>query len=63
MKSLLCIYVKLCTSILYCVYQAEAEHEEKYFGALEKRERMEDKMAAITEVQVTLFHCAQVNVL
>lgn len=45
-----------------CIFcpQAEAEHEERYFGELEKKERMEDKMAAIKEVQVTLFHCAQV---
>lgn len=40
--------------------QAEAEHEDRYFSALEKKEQMEDKMGAIMEVPVKLFTCLQV---
>ena len=40
--------------------QAEAEHEEKYFMALEKKEKMEEKMDSVMEVQVKLFKCKQV---
>ena len=40
--------------------QAEAEHEEKYFMGLEKKEKMEEKMDSIKEVQVKLFKCKQV---
>ncbi|KAL3851925.1 hypothetical protein ACJMK2_015620 [Sinanodonta woodiana] len=39
--------------------EAEAEHEERYFLALEKKERMEDKMAAIHELPCKLFTCVQ----
>ena len=41
--------------------QAEAEHEEKYFMGLEKKEKMEEKMDSIKEVQVKLFKCKQVG--
>ncbi|XP_052282669.1 protein MCM10 homolog isoform X2 [Dreissena polymorpha] len=39
--------------------EAEAEHTDRYFGELEKRERMEDKMASIKEVEVNLVVCNQ----
>ncbi|XP_053376741.1 protein MCM10 homolog [Mercenaria mercenaria] len=39
--------------------EAEAEHEDRYFSALEKKEQMEDKMGAIIEVPVKLFVCLQ----
>ncbi|KAK3612028.1 hypothetical protein CHS0354_021704 [Potamilus streckersoni] len=39
--------------------EAEAEHEERYFMDLEKKERMEDKMAAIHELPCKLFTCLQ----
>ncbi|XP_052779218.1 protein MCM10 homolog isoform X1 [Mya arenaria] len=39
--------------------EAEAEQEERYFGKLEQRERMEDKMASIKEMDVTLYKCLE----
>ena len=47
--------------VLFYYKQAEAEHEEKYFIALEKKEKMEEKMDSVMEVEVKLFKCKQVS--
>ena len=47
--------------VLFYYKQAEAEHEEKYFMALEKKEKMEEKMDSVMEVEVKLFKCKQVS--
>lgn len=39
--------------------EVEAEHTEIYFSALEKKEKMEEKMDSIKEVPVQLYHCVQ----
>ena len=46
---------------LFVDIQAEAEHEDKYFMALEKKEKMEEKMDSVMEVEVKLFRCKQVG--
>ncbi|XP_046363448.2 protein MCM10 homolog isoform X1 [Haliotis rufescens] len=39
--------------------EAEAEREEKYFTELEKKEMMEEKMLAVTKLEVTVVTCRQ----
>ncbi|XP_067684495.1 protein MCM10 homolog [Haliotis asinina] len=39
--------------------EAEAEREEKYFTQLEKKEMMEEKMQAVTKLEVTVVTCRQ----
>lgn len=41
--------------------EVEAEAEERYFMEQEKKERLEDKMAATMEVNATVFTCKQCN--
>lgn len=43
------------------LFQAEAEREEKYFTELEKKEMMEEKMLAVTKLEVTVVTCRQVS--
>ena len=54
------LVVTILVILLIFLFQAESEHEERYFSALEKKEQMEDKMGAIMEVPVKLFVCLQV---
>ncbi|XP_069141681.1 protein MCM10 homolog [Argopecten irradians] len=39
--------------------EVEAEHEERYFMAMEKKEKYEDKMSSIMEMKCKVFTCLQ----
>ncbi|OWF36082.1 protein MCM10 homolog [Mizuhopecten yessoensis] len=41
--------------------EVEAEHEERYFMAMEKKEKYEDKMSSIMEMKCKVFTCVQCN--
>jgi len=41
--------------------EAELEREEVYFNALEKKERMEEKMQQVMSIDVNLYTCKQCN--
>ena len=41
--------------------QEEAEKEEQYFSALEKKEAMEEAMASVTQIKCKAVYCKQVH--
>ena len=44
------------------IFQLEAKRQNEYFGILEKKEAMEEKMSSVTTSKCKSFTCFQVRV-
>ena len=44
-----------------CPVQEEAEREEEYFAALEKKESMEEAMAGVSQLKCKAVYCKKVS--